>query len=98
MGEPLKTRKRRKLKIESINWIDLLGEQAWLAEELAPRLGVKPLTCRRLLRMAYVVGSLERNKKGRYIYYIVSERYKVLIRRREEERAKSVSSSVETIV
>lgn len=100
-----KTRKRRKLKIETINWVEVLGDKAWLAVEVAPRLGVAPLTCRRLLRMAYVVGSLDRQNKGRYKYYITSERYRKMIKRREEEAKKqtedsSVSSpsSIETIV
>ena len=97
--------RRRKLKIETINWIELLGDQAWLPEEVHEKMKVAPLTCRRLLRMAYVVGSLDRHHFGRYKYYAVSDKYRRLVKRRAEEARKqtemssvSVASSVETIV
>lgn len=64
------------------NWRGLLGDQAWLTEELAPKMGLSLVCTRRYLRMAYFLGVLERKRWGRYWYYVLADaldEYKVKI-------------------
>jgi len=78
--------KRRRYKFETIDWKKLLGKkEAWTAQELAPKLGLSPITVRRLLRTAANIGLLEVKQVGRYKYYaLVTENTEQKLEKEQE--------------
>ena len=57
------------------NWKEILGNQAWLARELAEKLGMNIMTMRRYLRFAERAGTLIVHKHGKLKYYAGRELY-----------------------
>ena len=66
------------------NWVEIMDDKAWLAEELAQKLGMHPMTLRRYLRIYTNIGVLICHKIGRYKYYAVRKRYEEWKRKRSE--------------
>jgi len=57
------------------DWQEILGDQAWLAKELADKLGMHIMTLRRYLRFAEHAGKLLVFRKGRYKFYVTKEAF-----------------------
>ena len=52
------------------DWNKLLEGEAWRAKEIAEKIGMQIMTCRRYIRMAVAAGRLIVLKTGRYKYYV----------------------------
>jgi len=63
-------RKGRKRKI--IQWEEIMVRKAWLANELARKIGLSMRACRRYLIVSTGSGRLLRKPFGRYMYYAVA--------------------------
>ena len=61
------------MKRKQFNWKEILGHKAWTAQEIADKLGMHILTCRRYLRFAERARVLVVKKYGRIKYYAVRE-------------------------
>ena len=80
------------------DWKEILGDKAWLAEELAEKIGMHVMTLRRYLRFATNAGVLIEQRYGRYKYYATREAWEeYLKKKRSETRSESGRAEPERI-
>lgn len=71
------------------DWKEILGDQAWTAQELADKLGMHILTLRRYLRFAVNGRKLVMRKFGRYQYYVCKDVWIHYLRKKRGLKPKS---------